>query len=299
MSFEEKISIVVTSDNHYAVMIAALIKSIEVHHKSKELIDFIIIDDGISKRNKLKLQKSINPDIITIRWVKSTNVIPKDVKIPSDQSTLPHTIYMRLFAPNLVDENCTKLIYMDVDMILYDDISKLYNINIENNIIGAVQDYILTVDHLKGIPNYEDLGILPQSKYFNAGLLLINPKKWIEFDVGNKVIKCLTNNKQHAVYSDQYGLNVVLYKQWLEIDRTWNCGPLFDFDKPKLIHFLDIKPIFESYFSNPNYQKEFFRLLSLTEFKNFKPISNFNRLFKKARTIAFKKLYNMLSKQII
>lgn len=52
MSFAEKISIVVASDNHYAVMIAALIKSVEINHISNELLSFTIIDDGISKTNK-------------------------------------------------------------------------------------------------------------------------------------------------------------------------------------------------------------------------------------------------------
>ncbi|RYY08226.1 MAG: glycosyltransferase family 8 protein, partial [Sphingobacteriaceae bacterium] len=166
------ISIVVTSDNHYCVMIAALIKSIEVNHKSGENIELIIIDDGISKRNKSKLQNSIDNNVTKIKWVSSNAVIPKNIKIPADQSTLPHTIYMRLFAPNLVDERCKKLIYLDVDMILYDDISNLFNIDIGDNIIGAVQDYILTFDSSTGVPNYAELGFPAKAKYFNAGLLV-------------------------------------------------------------------------------------------------------------------------------
>ena len=43
------ISVIVASDNHYAILIAALLKSIEVNHKTSEHIDFYIIDDNISK----------------------------------------------------------------------------------------------------------------------------------------------------------------------------------------------------------------------------------------------------------
>lgn len=297
MSFRETISIVVASDNHYAILIAALIKSIEINHKSSELLLFTIIDDGISKTNKEKLQKSIDSNMTSLRWIKSSDVIPSDIKIPVDKSTFPFTAYFRLFAPYIVGSKCEKLIYMDVDMIMYDDISKLYHIDIGDNIIGAVQDYMLTVSLPSGgIPNYKELGIPPETKYFNSGLLLINSKKWIKENVVTNVIECLTANKKHVIYPDQYGLNVVLQNKWFEIDRVWNCSPLFDDpSNPSLVHFLDIKPIFKSCFAKEKHKKEFFRLLSMTAFKDFKPISDYQRLLKKGITRVKKIVYNTIS----
>lgn len=300
MIFEEKISIVVASDNHYSVLIAALIKSIEVNHKSNELICFTIIDDGISNKNKEKLERSIDRKMTTLRWIKSSDAIPPQVQIPVDQTTLPFTTYLRLFAPYVVGSECKKLIYMDVDMIVYDDISNLYNVNIGENILGAVQDYMETVSAPRGIPNYNELGIPPETKYFNAGLLVINSKKWIEADIANKVIKCMNDNKQHATYADQYGLNVVLHNQWYELERVWNRSDLFDYlPSPSLVHFLDIKPIFKSCFSLQKNKDEFYRLLNLTAFKDFKPKSDYQRLFKKGFTKAKKVLNNKMSKIFI
>ncbi|RYE24997.1 MAG: hypothetical protein EOP45_05255 [Sphingobacteriaceae bacterium] len=117
------ISIVVASDNQYAVLTAALLKSIEINHKSGEHIDFTIIDDGISSINRNKLKTSVNTNKITLNWVKSAELIPNNIKIPSDQSTLPYTTYLRLFAPYAVKKSCKKLIYMDVDMLMYDDVA--------------------------------------------------------------------------------------------------------------------------------------------------------------------------------
>lgn len=297
MSFQENITIVIASDNHYAVLIAALIKSIEVHHKSDESISFIIIDDGISKKNKEKLQKSINPKITNLKWIESSTIIPPEIKIPTDNSTYPATVYYRLFAPYIVDTSCKKIIYMDVDMILYDDISTLYHINIGNDIVGAVQDYMGTVNSpIGGIPNYKELGIPPETKYFNSGLLLINPKLWKENDTTNKVINCMNDNAKYVVFPDQYGLNVVLYNRWHEIDLIWNCSDYFEVpSNPSLVHFLNIKPIFKSCFSLPKHKNEFYRLLSLTAFKNFKPISDYNRLFKKGFTKIKKIIYNKIT----
>lgn len=282
MNSSKMITIVVTIDNKYVVLTAALLKSIELNHKSNELISFVIVDDGITEENKKKLLKSVDPNIIMVSFVKSSEVKPLDVKIPVDQTMMPLITYLRLFSPYAVGAECEKLIYMDVDMILYDDISKVYNIDLEDKVFAAVQDYQLVVNSPTAIKNFKELGIPAETKYFNAGLLLINRKKWIEEDVATKVIKCMNDNKEHVLYSDQYGLNVIMHNKWKEIDRVWNRSDLFDYlPKPSLVHFLDIKPIYKSCFSLQKHKDEFYRVLSLTEFRDFKPESNYYRLFKK------------------
>jgi lipopolysaccharide biosynthesis glycosyltransferase len=62
----DKITIVVASDNHYAILIAALLKSIEINHKTPEHIDFYIIDDGISHESIRKINSIPDPSKITL-----------------------------------------------------------------------------------------------------------------------------------------------------------------------------------------------------------------------------------------
>jgi lipopolysaccharide biosynthesis glycosyltransferase len=293
MNLKEKIAVVVACDNQYAVLTAALIKSIEINHRSNELLSFTIIDDGISNVNKERLQNSIRPDSSSIHFIKSSKVIPPEIKIPVDDSTYPITAYLRLFAPYAVGLDCKKIIYMDVDMLMYDDISNLYHIDIGDNIVGAVQDYQGVVSSPYAIKNYKALGIPPETKYFNSGLLVINSKKWIEADIANKVIKCMIDNKGHYDYPDQYGFNVVLLDQWHEISLLWNCSDYFEIpSNPSLVHFLNIKPIFKSCTSLQRHKDEFYRVLNLTEFKGFMPKNDYHRLFKKGFTKAKKIILN-------
>lgn len=300
MNSKEKISIVVASDNTYAVMIAALIKSIEINHKTDELIDVFIIDDGISRNNKKKISKSFNCEIITLNWIQSKSIVPPQIKLPSDTSSLPFTTYMRLFAPYISDIKTDKLLYLDVDMLLYDDISKLYNTDIGSNIIGAVQDIVKIVSASFAITNYKDLGIPADTKYFNAGLILINKKKWIENEVTQKVIDYVHNNINHVFHADQTGLNAILYNSWFEINEMWNYSTDYDIiettNKPSLIHFLSIKPIFDSYASSLKHKQEFFRILKLTDYKDFTPISNRRRMLKKAFNKLKKNIYSKFNK---
>jgi len=284
MKQNKPITIVVASDNHFAVLIAALLKSIDLNHKTDEHINFYIIEDNISAESKSQLEKIVNPERLSIKWVKSREIVPHNVFFPVDSSSFPISIFFRLFAPYIIDDTLEKLIYLDVDIIVQDDISTLWNIPLNEHTIGAVQDYSKTVDcEWAGIPNYAELGLTPDTKYFNSGVLLINPKKWREEDITNKVIAILIKYKKYVRMADQYGLNVVFANKWLELDAKWNWFALYKDEAPSLIHFVEIKPIFLNYKFNPTFKDEFYRYLSLTPWKNFKPISGNWRLLRKVQ----------------
>lgn len=283
MKENNKISIVVASDNHYAILIVALLKSIEVNHNSGGHIDFHIIDDGISVKFKKKLETIVNPEHITIKWHKSKNVIPQDAKMPIDSNTFPLITYMRIFSPFIVDNDVERLLYLDVDTIVQDDISKLWNTPLDGYTIGAILDVAKTVDsEWGGIANYKELGLDPKTKYFNSGVLLMDLNKWRSQRISDQIIEVLGKYKAYVKLADQYGFNVVFANKWKEIDPKWNWFAFKEDENPSLIHFLDIKPIFKSYHSQEVYKDEFFRYLSMTPWKNVKPISGNYRTLRKA-----------------
>lgn len=291
MKKNNNISIVVASDNHYAILIAALLKSIDLNHKTDEHIDFHIIDDGIAAKTREKLETIADPARITLKWFKSREIIPDNIVVPVDNSAYPWTVYLRVFSPYVVDPEAEKLIYLDVDTIVQDDISKLWHLPLGDHTIAAVQDVGETVScEWGGIANYKDLGLEADTKYFNSGILVINTKKWRAEDVSNQVISVLTKYKEFVRLPDQYGLNVVMAKKWLELDPKWNWFAFKENENPHIIHFLDIKPIFTSYNSKQVYKEEFFRYLAMTPWKNFKPISGNHRILRK--------VYHKLSNKI-
>lgn len=292
------ITIVVATNNFYAILLSALLKSIEVNHKTAEKIHVHVIDDGISKKNIDSLSRTVSSEMFTFFWHKSASVISGDVTLPNDPSALPVTAYLRLFAPYLVPKETRKLIYLDVDMIMLKDISSLWNIDLGGKTIGAVQANCKTVgSSWGGIPNYKELGLNPSDKYFNSGLLLIDPVKWREENITYKVIKTNNENVKSVLFADQYGLNVVFINQWLELDYRWNCYADNDYQDPFLIHYLNVKPIFSSYKSKRVYFDLFHSYLKQTPYKNFKIYSNNRLLFMKAVNKIRKIKSNLLTKQ--
>ncbi len=285
----EPITIVVATDDFYAILLSALLKSIEVNHKTAEKIHVHVIDDGISKKKVALITETVSKDVFTFFWHKTAEVVPDDVTFPNDISALPITAYLRLFAPYLIPKETKKMLYLDVDMIVVKDISLLWNVDLGDKLFGAVQDRCKTIgSSWGGIPNYKELGLNPDDSYFNSGLLLLNPIMWRDLDVSSKVIKIVSDNTEVAKWPDQYGLNVLLVNKWIELDPRWNSFADLLHEDPFLVHYLNVKPIFTSYKSKQVYFDLFHSYLKQTPFKDFKMLSN-NRLL-------IRKVLNRISK---
>ena len=80
--------------------------------------------------------------------------------------------FSRLLFSNLC--SCIdKVIYTDVDVVFRDDITKLFNEALQDNIVGAVEG----ISYYNGKDNLR-FNIDKHHHYFQSSLLLIDCKKW-------------------------------------------------------------------------------------------------------------------------
>ena len=286
--------IVVVTDNHYIILLAALIKSVEENIRPSQRIIFHVIEDNIGKVLKQKLEGSVQPEITSLEWIPMKQLIPAGIKLPLDRTSFPLNIYMRFFIPYLFNDDTEKVLYLDVDMIVLGDITALFEYEMSDYIIGAVMDpRVKTFNNSWGsIANYAALGLDGNSPYFNSGLLLINVKKWREQDIAKKIIQCIEENIQFANYPDQYGLNVVFANQWLQLDARWNHFASMQAKQPPyLIHFTERKPIYKkNYSGKPEFRELFFKYLNLSLWTNFELINEVSRIRQKLKNVLQKLL---------
>lgn len=291
----DNIAIVCVCDDHYAILLAALIKSIESNHHTAEKLEFFIVQDEITSKSQQKIESSVDRGKTILHWLPLADCIPANAKLPVDNSSAPLNVYARLYIPHFVPKHIKKVIYLDVDMIVLEDISKLMAIDLEGKITAAVQDqFIQVVSRWGGVGNYEELGIDPDNKYFNSGLMIINLDQWEKANITDKVLDCIEKHKKHILYQDQYGLNAVLFADWTPLDPLWNRFAYSEEERPFLIHFTGRKPIYKSYEYSEKYRDIFYSYLKMTPWKNFRPIGEARRYFKKFNNI-FEKFTKMLS----
>jgi lipopolysaccharide biosynthesis glycosyltransferase len=279
ISTDRRLSVVYACDNNFVPLLAASIKSLEIN-SAGSIIDIYIIDDGINSVNRQRLIESVISKNISLKFYLVKDVVGK-ITIPYfNNAALPVTTFFRLFVHTFIPANTDRVLYLDSDMIVLGNIAELWEIDLGNNIIGAVQDpgiKTLGCSWGGGVRNYAELGYQSEDKYLNAGLLLINMKKWNEFDVCTKALDAAVKYQKYIVYGDQYCLNVVLANRWLPLDPEWNH--LVDNESPgaKLLHYIGNKPIYTNYSYSEKYKDIFFEYLNQTAWKNFKLVGALTR----------------------
>jgi len=289
MDSRDTITLVVVCDDHYVILLAALIKSAEQHLSKGKRIDLWIVDDGISTENRDKLASSTDAAITTLHWKRFDEVV-KDTRLPKDRSSYPLNIYARLFIPDFIPPAVEKVLYLDVDMIVLADLQTLWNTDITGHYAAAVQDpRVKTFDnHWGGVLNYKQLGMHGNTKYLNTGLLLINTRKWREDGITAKAFDIILSNLKHANYPDQYGLNIAMANKWLPLDGRWNNFVTDEIADPYIIHFVGRKPIYKAYKYSHTFRDFFYTYLNSTAWQDATPISEYERGIKKIKNILSK-----------
>jgi len=279
-------------DNDYIILMGALLKSIEVHHKTPEHIDVYLAGNNISEASKKMMLESVDPKMFTIYFKTMEEVIPPGMALPYDRNLFPATVYMRLFLPYVIPKEVKKVLYLDVDMIALEDISNVWNIDLGDSVIGAVVDCrVPTLDNdWGGVLNYKELGLDGKHPYVNSGLQLMNTEKYREARMAERVVSAINDNAKFAEYAEQYALNIILPSiKWTEIPKKWNYFSTEEFEGEQgIIHYISRKPIHTTYKGKEIYKEIFFRYLNQTKWAYTKDVSETKRLIKKVGIVISK-----------
>ena len=166
-----------------------------------------------------KVVKTKNPENRVIK-VDVTDLYEKEFGNCKNENAYctPYTL-LRLLA-DLVPEMPDKVLYLDIDMMAGDDISKLYNIDISDYEYAAVKE------------KYGSVFIWPD--YINAGMLLLNMKKIKETGLLKKARELIKNKK--LLFADQSAIYYSTTKKLL-LPRIYNEQSKFNKKDTVICHF--------------------------------------------------------------
>jgi hypothetical protein len=91
------------------VLLAALLKSIEVNHKGSDLIEVFIVEDKVSNASRKKLTQSLDASKMLLHWIPLDDAIPDNLHIPFDRSSYPKISIHEFLFHILFQKNMTKL----------------------------------------------------------------------------------------------------------------------------------------------------------------------------------------------
>ena len=208
---------------HAAVMLCSLFES----NKNKQF-DIYLLTDGISEPSESRLQemclKYNSKLIVKLPEHELGATLSINLKeLPVGQwNTM---MYYKLFIPVILPSVCGRCLFLDVDMIINDDIEPLYKWDVQGSIIAAAEDMPDCVK-IK-----ERLNMSQEDKYINSGVMVCDLKLWREEEQKRPIFEYV---KQVAnTINNEQDVIALYFKDKLSfLPIRWNMTTFYFLRKP-------------------------------------------------------------------
>ena len=197
-------SVVFAGDYAYIRQIETALKSICRHnsHLKIYLLNQDIPQEWFSQI-RIYLQE-LGGDLIDCKLIGSQYKMNWSNKLPH----INHMTFARYFIPDFVTED--KVLYLDSDLLVTDDLEELFQLDLGENYLAAARSCF-------------GAGI-----GFNAGVLLINNKKWQAENIRQKLIDLTEKEHENVKEGDQSILNMLFKDQYSLLEDKYNFQIGFD-----------------------------------------------------------------------
>lgn len=188
-----------------AVMMVSSARHLSSHYKA--VFHFVAVDIGQQWLSKLSEEVS--------RHGGELVVYQPDRSAFEGLPTLRYgdSVYQRILLAEYLPEDVDRVIYIDADTYVVDDLSKLWASDLAGQPVGAVEDLSRSACQTINIPRPE---------YFNSGVLVMDLKAWREGGIARDVVNYAAANAHRLKHVDQCSLNAVLHKRWRRLPPRWN-----------------------------------------------------------------------------
>ncbi len=194
---EHTVPIAMAADDNYTYPTIVSITSLMVNSNEKTNYDIYIMTPGeFTQENKnkiLNLEEKYNRCRIKLIDMQDK------YKNANDKGHITTPAYYRLSLSNLLP-NLDKIIWLDGDTLIFDDLTKLFNIDMKNYYYKGFLD--------NNINGTKDFGI-ENDHYICSGVMLVNLKDLRKDKVEDKFNEFIELNNEKLKQHDQTVINVV------------------------------------------------------------------------------------------
>jgi lipopolysaccharide biosynthesis glycosyltransferase len=205
------------ADVNYLTQLCVLILSL-VESQTQE-INLKVLGTGWREQEKHEIQQ-LGSELIHIDFI--------DVEIDAlEEVNLTYgfpvaTIYS-LLAPKYYESIESRIIYVDSDIVVMQDISELWSLPFSHPVGAVVDSHIGVIGNPSMSRPWRELGIDPLSAYLNTGLLVVNVEEWNRLNITEQCLNMLSKYVMPCL--DQDALSLVLAGNFYQIHPKYNLMP--------------------------------------------------------------------------
>ena len=179
-------------------------------------VDFriFVISDGLSDDAQQKLRS------VAASHGQRLEIVPVDPGVLDGAPVSDHVslaTYFRILIPRVLPADVDRVLFLDSDVIVRGSLAELYEEQIEEYTHAAVENPLAEEALAR-------LSIPAGHAYFNAGVLLLNLKRWRHEGLVEKILGYVKSNTDKLRWWDQDALNAMLYARWKKMAANMECA---------------------------------------------------------------------------
>ena len=215
----EPVVLAFASNERYFPGLYCAVASALSHLDAARKVDVKVLDGGISKTSKDRLERLVDRfgNQVRLKFVPVDESVFRGATLGPGES---HMTYCRILLPHLLD--VPRLIYLDCDVLVFRDLSQLFDLELSpGKVLAAVPDSE-TLSLAEDCPTIADaMGLPAEGAYFNCGMMLMNLDELRKQHFFERAVEFL-NRKSAYRFWDQSAINFLLHGQIDELPEYWN-----------------------------------------------------------------------------
>jgi lipopolysaccharide biosynthesis glycosyltransferase len=239
MELTGPVRVVTSCDVGYIPYIAVVAASLAASRAPSTEVELTILQPGVAGDARRSVAAAAPG--IALDWVDVDEAAYHEAGVdPVPLIRQPH--YFRCLVGTLLPKTVGRCIYLDADTLVRSDLIDLWRTDLGGATVGAALDYFLprTGD---AIAPWRELGLDPDARYFNSGVMVIDLDSWRAADVGKRVLEVCFSQQAHLwaqgkwPQHDQFGLNVIFHGAWKQLSQDWNYLSEMELHHPRVVHY--------------------------------------------------------------
>ena len=212
------VNVAFITDKNYSLCTGVAVCSLKAHRSLDRQYKIYVVYDGLDQQCMQQIRSLSEPDF-TVIFVNAREKV-KAVKINPQKCMTPHVSPTATYKFNLtrILPDIDKLLYIDGDTIIRDNLVGLFDIDISNKYAAVCQD--IGAETLPS--DYKIRLKINHRYYFNSGVMLLNLKKIREKQLDLKLLEYRKHGRND--YMDQDAFNVVFCENVLYFDIVYNMS---------------------------------------------------------------------------
>ncbi len=215
--------IVIACDQRFAQPAAITVSSLIASMSPNAALHVYLLDCGLEPLTLLSLKKCWKDPRVAVTPIAIN--LQKLSPLPSLVAGCSLATYARLLLGSVLPPTLTKVLYLDCDILVRKDVGPLWAMDMKNKTALAAVNFGMPYVGLmaKTSPFLKDLKIPLNTRYYNAGVMLLDLKKWRSQNVERRCFDLILKFRSKIGLMDQCVLNAALIGDIGELDPKWNA----------------------------------------------------------------------------